>query len=337
MSFNKLQAALASATNEVTLAAANINFDFTLVKYEAPKAFQPLGEALSLHRRNDAEHGKIHVTARRLGALFDGMCPATPNLLKAYGFRASEISKIANTKIPKETADSIFAGYTGVDGTGIWAAATSSGAALHVHLLSCILARLLNPAEATSAWVELVEERKKDILSQLEKGEAVPFGLASVAAQPEIPRTQLADWDASARAWLRTADSVKESQQKKLGLILKNIPTEENEDRSVFPGIVTAWKVGLETMERLIMGMPQAAHNTAALLALSAWHLFPDMTVLGAGPADVHMRDPLVSPGGVLTLGFHEYIGPGQPGVHWSLSLLRIYDITVVQSRSYHN
>jgi hypothetical protein len=54
MSINKLQAALATATNEVTFAAANLHFDFILVKYEAPNEFQPLVESLCLLRKNDA-------------------------------------------------------------------------------------------------------------------------------------------------------------------------------------------------------------------------------------------------------------------------------------------
>jgi hypothetical protein len=69
MSFGKLQASLASATSEITVAAANINFDFTLVKYEAPKEFQPLRDVLSLKRKEEAESGATHVLARRLGAL----------------------------------------------------------------------------------------------------------------------------------------------------------------------------------------------------------------------------------------------------------------------------
>lgn len=88
-SFGRLQAALASATNELTIAAANINFDFTLVKCEAPKEFQPLGSTLSKTRKENAEGGTAHITARRLGVLFGGILPPTPNLVKSYGTRAA--------------------------------------------------------------------------------------------------------------------------------------------------------------------------------------------------------------------------------------------------------
>lgn len=72
MSTARLQASLAQATNEVTVAAANINFDFCLVNFEAPKEYRPVGELLSAQRKEDAEHDESHVTAHRLAALFDG-------------------------------------------------------------------------------------------------------------------------------------------------------------------------------------------------------------------------------------------------------------------------
>jgi len=326
-SLGRLQASLAAATNDVTLAAANINFDFSLVKFEAPKEFQPLGETLSLYHKKEAEHGTTHITARRLGALFEGICPSTPNLLKAYGQRVSEISKAATVKIPKAYTESVFSAYTGVDGSSIWAAATSSGAALHVHLLSCILARALKPTEATAAWVELVKERRRDIAIRLDGGESLSFASASAAGQADIPRSQLADWDASARAWLHTADSVKEIQQKNLDLILKNVHMEVKSADSTFASIISVWKTSLKTMEGLVMGIPQAVRDGSALLGLSAWHLFPDMAVLGPRTIDLRMKDPLIEPGGVLTLGFRDSADIPQNGVYWSLSLahLRYY------------
>ena len=180
MAISRLQASLAAVTNELTLAAANINFDFTLVKYEAPQEYQTLGRNLPTKHRNDAETGMIHVTARRLGALFDGVCPSTPKLVEAYGTRVSEISE-ASTGI-SEAKNSIFAEYSGIDGASIWAAATSSTTAIHVQLLACMLARIYSGPEATSAWVELVKERRKIIASKFECGESLHFSIISAAA-----------------------------------------------------------------------------------------------------------------------------------------------------------
>ncbi|EMD65184.1 hypothetical protein GGP41_003823 [Bipolaris sorokiniana] len=84
MAIGRLQAALAAATNEVTVAAANINFNFTLIKCKAPKEYQALRNALSKKHKENAEFGSSRVLARQLGALFDGVCPSAPALLEAY-------------------------------------------------------------------------------------------------------------------------------------------------------------------------------------------------------------------------------------------------------------
>jgi hypothetical protein len=75
MAISRLQAALAAATNELTVAAANFNFDFTLVKCEAPKEYHDLGKALSSNRKDEADLGQTHITGRRLGALLEGIVP----------------------------------------------------------------------------------------------------------------------------------------------------------------------------------------------------------------------------------------------------------------------
>ncbi|KAF4625513.1 hypothetical protein G7Y89_g12656 [Cudoniella acicularis] len=97
MALSRLQASLATVTNELTLAAANINFDLTFVKCEEPKEYQELGKVLSQKRKDEAEMGSAHVTARKLGALFEGVCSPTPNLIKAYGLRVSEIGSTCCT------------------------------------------------------------------------------------------------------------------------------------------------------------------------------------------------------------------------------------------------
>lgn len=66
--------------------------------------------------------------------------------------------------------------------------------------------------EATSIWVEIVEARKRE-LAELSTG-TEPLKLANIlAAQVVIDREQLAEWDNSARAWLRRADEAKVKEQ----------------------------------------------------------------------------------------------------------------------------
>ena len=241
MAINRLQASLAAVTNEVTVAAANINFDFTLIKCPAPKEYEALGNNLSRIRKDNAETGKIHVTARRLGALFDGILPSTPQLVKAYGTRVSEISEaILSQSEAQKNWNSIFAAHSGVDGASIWAAATSSTTAIHVQLLACMLARMWKGPEATSVWVELIKERKKSIAGQFESGDALPFSALTAAVQIDIPRSQLADWDASARAWLSSAEKIQDKQQKQLMNILDKVNLTVSQDNEVFSSVISA-------------------------------------------------------------------------------------------------
>ncbi|PVI00023.1 hypothetical protein DM02DRAFT_491291, partial [Periconia macrospinosa] len=336
MAISRLQASLAAATNEVTVAAANINFDFTLVKYEAPKEYQALGMNLSTKRKHNAECGQSHITARKLGALFEGVCPAAPNLIAAYGTRASQIAEAAQDTV-EPYKNSFFGQYTGIDGTSIWAAATSSKSAIHVHLLACMLARMWTAQEAIAIWVELVSERRKEIAKKLEEGDMVNFALAAAAAQ-DVARPDLASWDASARAWLRTADRVHERDQKQLELILKNLKLSVGGDLNLFSNVISAWSTAIKTMDRLVAGIPQEIQNGAALLGLSAWHLYPDMHIFSPNIVPVTMDDPLMNKGGVLSLGLFEKphtTKSTHDGVYWSLSLahLRYYGPPVPAAR----
>ncbi|KAF5544520.1 hypothetical protein FPHYL_11010 [Fusarium phyllophilum] len=322
-SFGRLQAALASATNELTLAAANINFDFTLVRCEVPKEFEPLGNALSQTRKENAEGGTAHITARRLGVLFEGILGPTPALVKSYGTRVSEIAQATQQENPPEIKESIFAAHAGADGTSIWAAATSSPTALHVQLLACMLARLWSASEATSIWVELIKERRKQIEGMWNDDEPLRFATVAAAAQSDISRASLAEWDASVRSWLRTADRFNQERQDKLMILLDKVNLPISHD-TVYSSVIAAWKSAVETMERLVKGMPQAVNEGSCLLALSAWHLYPDITVEGSDTPPLQFSDPLVQSGGFLTLGLARPREGDAHGVFWSLSLAHL-------------
>ena len=76
------------------IALANANIDFSLVEIEAPLEYKKLGSTLTKSRQVSAESGLSHMTARRLGSLFEEEIPQLPDLLRSYGQHAS---KIANT------------------------------------------------------------------------------------------------------------------------------------------------------------------------------------------------------------------------------------------------
>lgn len=187
----KLQASLASATQETTLTLANLNFDFSLIKVEAPTEYQPLGAALSTKRRSAAENGGPHVIARRLATLFESILPSTTRLVTAYGKRASEISQSSEINPSGNKNHGPFKDFVGLDGTNIWAAATSGPGAVTVHLLACMLARVWSPAEAVSIWEELVLERKKQLIES-ENPDLINMKNVA-AAQLSITKEQLAE------------------------------------------------------------------------------------------------------------------------------------------------
>jgi len=228
-------------------------------------------------------------------------CRISPGLIRAYGTRVSEIaaSSGANPKGIKE--DGFWGDFIGADGTTIWAAATSGKGAIAVHLLACMLARIWTGPQATSIWAELVTERKKD-LAQLDCNESVYLS-SLAAAQVVLDRSQLREWDASARAWLQSADKEKSHQQLQLMLILNNIKLPVNSSMDVYKGVMETWKAALKTTEDLLKGMPQRVQDGAILLGLSAWHLYPDMLVLGDCSTKVEQNDALVLKGGILTIG----------------------------------
>ncbi len=184
---------------KTTLALANINLDFSMIKLESPAEFCGLGNSLSKKRKREAEDGSTHRTARKLGLLFADGLPKTPKLGKAYGLRASEIAENRRVNPKSSSRDGPFAEYVGADGTSIWAAATSGKGALALHLLACMLARIWSPAEATSIWSEMVATRKKVLERRIAKDEE--YSISTVTGtQIELSRENLREWDASARA-----------------------------------------------------------------------------------------------------------------------------------------
>jgi len=333
MSFGRMTAALASATNEFTLAAASFNIDFSLIKVDAPMEFQGLGRELSRNRKADAETGSTHVTARRLGALFEGVLPKTPKLFDAYGLRVSEISQSSDINPKEAEKNAVFASHSGMDGTSIWAAATSGSSAIGVHLLACMLARIWTATEATSIWVQIIEGRRQEIAQGFESGAEMRWQTYN-AARPELSRKQVAEWDASARAWLRAADQVMTKQQKQLMLIVNNVGLPVNNIDGTYESVKLAWVESLETMEKVVQGMPHNVYSGAVLLALMSWHIYPDMVVISSSVQRIAYDDELVAAGGQITVGLQNSTPDTGGGLKWSLSLahLRYYgDPTTVE------
>lgn len=330
-SIGKITSSLLSIPAELTVAAANLNFDFSLVKVEAPNEFHGVRDALSKARRDKAESGLSHITARKLGALFEQLVPPIPNLLSAYGQRVSEISsKISiDHSSASSTGFGIFSSQAGPDATSIWAAATSGKGAMAVQLLACMLARIWNEPQAISLWVELVERRRIEVNGSTAEGSNVA---ALMAAQQTFNREQLATWDSSARSWIKTADAQMRLQQTQLLLIISNIDLPVNSSSDLYDSVIKAWTSAMMAMEKLVQGIPQQIRDGATLLAISSWHLYPDMAVLSEVMTRVEQNDPLMN-GSLLTFSVHiSSAAEDSAGVFWSLPMehMRYYSPPVV-------
>jgi hypothetical protein len=226
-----------------------------------------------------------------------------------------------------------FEPYVGADGTTLWAAATSGISALGIYLLSCLLARAWDAKTATAIWVELVAARRKEIEEGLKNNHNISAS-SVVGAYQDITRKDLALWDSSARAWLRRADKAKEWSQCQLSLIVKNINTPIPGGPSPYDKVIDAWKRSMLTVEQFLSGKPQDITDGSVFLAFSAWHLYPDLIVLGAEPTKVEFKDKLIPPTAVGTVGV-ESRSLEREGVQWSLALshLQYYgDPVVVRS-----
>ena len=319
---------------EITPTLVNLNFNFALHQVEAPVEFQGVGQALSHLRRAEAEEGRTHITARILGALFVSITPKTPKLLSLYGLRASEISRSPTINPTRNQRYGFFSNRVGADATTIWASATSGPGSIAVHLLACMLARIWDSSEATSIWMEIVKHRSERILSGFQEGCMANFSDVA-AAKNSLSRQQLAEWDASARAWLHAADRVKAHEQKQLMLILDNIGQQVNSVQGTFESVIKAWQDALTVFEALVNGVSQKAKSGEILLALSAWHLYPDLMIVDPFPKTVAQKDSLIRSCGILTVGLHR-VEEEQGGIRWSLPLvqLRHYGAPVTRKRT---
>ncbi|RYP35418.1 hypothetical protein DL767_003825 [Monosporascus sp. MG133] len=299
------------------------NYDYSVVKVPAPTEFQAFGQFLTPSRREKAEDGILHVTARRLGAIFETMLPHTPELIRCYGLRASEIARDSSADVPQGAG--MFSKQAGIDGASIWAGATSGAGAIQVHLLACVLAMMWSGPEATSIWSELLECRRLEIQKKFDENGSVPIG-TMIAMRNQLDRSQLAEWDASARAWLRIADTAKKVQQRRLLHTIGTVNKLVNSKPVLYESVINAWKAGLEGVEALLQGSPMEIQSGDVFPALCSWHIYPDLNILGSR-SKISQDDHLVPPSSILTINPHNYGVLQDKGLRWSLPLahLRYY------------
>ena len=104
-------------------------------------------------------------------------------------------------------------------------------------------------------------------------------------------------------------------------LILNNISQEVNKNTETYDSVLKVWTTALSHFEALMHGTPLNAPGEL-LLALGAWHLYPDLTVVDPVTKNVQYGDKLLRHCPVVTVG----LKPKQPqtGLTWSLPLEKL-------------
>lgn len=93
----------------------------------------------------------------------------------------------------------------------------------------------------------------------------------------------------------------------------------------------------MTAMNDLIEGKPQRVQSGALLFALSAWHLYPDISVQSTSLQFIKQADPLVDQGGIITVGLQTRTTNSDDGVYWSLPLahLKVYGKLMIRTQHY--
>jgi hypothetical protein len=120
---------------------------------------------------------------------------------------------------------------------------------------------------------------------------------------------------------LQSADVAKAYQHKQVILILNNASVPVNTEPEIHASVVKAWTVALEAMNNLVKRIPQRVQDGSALLAISSWHLYPDMSVFGESCVEIKQKDPIFDRVAILTLGL-QHAGRATKSVYWSLPLV---------------
>jgi hypothetical protein len=104
----------------------------------------------------------------------------------------------------------------------------------------------------------------------------------------------------------------------------------------VYLSVMEAWKTAMITIDKVVSGMSHSVHEGSVLLGLAAWHIYPDLIVLGASSAEIKQNDALVYTGGIITIGLRGNHLESTGGVSWSLPLayVRYYGDPVQAERS---
>ncbi|RSL44322.1 hypothetical protein CEP54_014730 [Fusarium duplospermum] len=298
-----LKAAVGAAAKKETAAAANLDFAPFLPKVNA----QINDENRRISQR---EYHQNYETARKLAALFQDLWPDTPNLIRTYRHRVLEIYKLAKDDTPEPyLPESTFSSLVGLDTFRISASPTVPESlhkgVVQMHLLACFLAHACHTSGAIFTWYKLIEQRRQQITSDIEKGIESPSSTAAAAAKQDISWPQISFWNCNARAWLQMAQVVMMKEETKVEQALKNVelPVKKSSISDFYRSVIPTWLSGLATLENVVLGRPQEEQDGDILRVISAWNLYPDFYVFGSKNTEAHFNDRLVPRKDIIIIG----------------------------------
>ena len=180
--------------------------------------------------------------------------------------------------------------------------------------------KFTDPRYSVAAWIELIKTRQQQVRKQAE-ADGIGLSETVIAARQDIQREDLRAFDNSVRSWLKTADEVKAKERKQLDLIIDNIGIIPI-GASTYTATIDVWKAALVGFEAILNGKPQQVTEGAILLAISAWHIYPNLIVLAKQTKTIDFNDKLVPRSGALTIGMQwDAENRLLPGFQWSLTL----------------
>ena len=92
-------------------------------------------------------------------------------------------------------------------------------------------------------------------------------------------------------------------------LIINNLQLPASHNTSIYESVIERLNPTLLCIESILKGIPQRIQSGAALLGLSAWHIYPDMVVYGTVTKEISQRDKLVPTSDIITVGLQSMTG----------------------------
>ena len=287
--FGKIQGALTVATQETTLALANVNVDFSLVRIEAPAEYRRW-----IYPRNGSKTRRHFPRHSTIYAKF--VQGVRPSGLQYCAVSFDQSQRWVGLRPIRWICWRGWHKHLGC--SNFWKECCSNPL---VSMYACEGMECFGGHQYLGINCRGKEKRTLDLGWK----RRIPLRMFTTG-RVSITREHLAEWDASTCAWLRAADTAKEFNQTQLRLIIENFNIPVNRDLQVYNSVTLAWRTAMSTIVDLIQGVSQSLSNEAVLLGLLAWHLYPDLIVLGSVPKCARQNDPLIAPGATVTLGLQE-------------------------------